>query len=275
MNKTKIPSQKQVLVGFAVDVSGSMQQSIHNKNNKNTNRLESFKDSLRELSKETKQEIQACKQEGFDASINVFAYAFGLKETDCCDLLSLLEMEQQTMLNSKANIQHKFSDPYQELADISSHYGVKDMAKYTQWGRDVFSPTEARQLANRLYEYPKITERLTSLLPESFSEIEERVKSNTAKGAAIGVGIGALIAAPFTGGASLLALLGAGGVAAGAAGTAGAMIAKENSIKEERRKLEKPEKLALELANASDEEIRKIIIREVGSGLETEAKSSH
>ena len=41
--------EKNIVVGFAVDVSGSMQQSIRNENRKDVNRFESFKDALRKL----------------------------------------------------------------------------------------------------------------------------------------------------------------------------------------------------------------------------------
>jgi von Willebrand factor type A domain len=266
-------SWNQVLVGFAIDVSGSMEQSIRNKSSTDESRFESFKDSLRRLSKETKREIENCRQEGFDASITVFAYAFGLKESDHCDLLSLLELDQQMMPNSKGKIQRNFNDPYQEIAEISKRYGIKDMDKYTKWGQDILSSIEARQLANRMYEYPKIAERLTSLLPESFSQVEERVVEETAKGAtgggiggaAIGAGIGFLLGGPL--GAAVGGTIGGGG-----GGGFFGKLAQDNSIKEERQKLEKPEKLAKELANASDDEIRKMIIREIGGGLESELR---
>jgi hypothetical protein len=265
-------SWNQVLVGFAIDVSGSMEQSIRNESRTDESRFESFKDSLRQLSKETKREIENCRQEGFDASITVFAYAFGLKESDHCDLLSLLELDQQMMPNSKGKIQRNFNDPYQEISEISKKYGIKDMDKYTKWGQEILSPTEARQLANRMYEYPKIAERLTSLLPKSFSQVEERVVEETAKGAAKGAAIGGGI-----GGGVLLLLhpVGWGVLALGAAAALSASmgkVAQDNSIKEERQKLEEPEKLAKELANASDDEIRKIIIREIGDGLERELR---
>ncbi len=258
-------SWKQVLVGFAVDVSGSMEQSIRNERKKDGSRFESFKDSLRQLSKETKREIETSKQEGFYASITVFAYAFGLKELDYCDLLSLLELDQQMMSSSKGEIEHKFNDPYQELADISKNYGIKDMEKYTKWGKDILSLKEARQLSNRLYEYPKIAERLTSLLPESFSQIEKKVQSDTTAGAILGGGAIEILGLLLTGGVAPL-------IGVVAAGTASAEYAKRKSIGQEKKKLEKPEALARELANASDDEIRKIIIREIGSGLQKELR---
>ena len=260
-------------MGFAVDVSGSMEQSIRNKSKKDENRLESFNDSLRKLSQEAKQEIKACKREGIDTSITVFSYGFGLKDLGYCDLLSLLKMDQQIMSSSKVNIQQKFDDPYQELADISGRYGVRDMEKYTKWGKEILSPTDTTQLANRMYEYPKIAERLTSLLPASFSEIEERVVNETQKGAGLGGGTGAIIGAGL--GAIIGGPIGAGigaAIGGGGGGAAGGNFAKDNQIKEERKKLEKPEALARELARASDEEVRKIIIREVGSGLEKELR---
>lgn len=262
----------QILIGFAIDVSGSMEQSIRNKSRKNESRFESFKESLRTLSKETKREIESCRQEGFDASIIVFAYAFGLKELDHCDLLSLLELDQQMMPNSRGKIQQNFDNPYQEIAEISKRYGIKDMNKYIKWGQEILSPTEARKLANRMYEYPKIAERLTSLLPESFSQIEERVVEETAKGAAIGGGIGgSIIAAVMMLHPAGWVALGLGAATAGLS-AAGGKVAQDNSIKEERQKLEKPEKLAQELANVSDDEIRKIIVREIGGQLESELR---
>ncbi|NER82703.1 MAG: hypothetical protein F6K42_24725, partial [Leptolyngbya sp. SIO1D8] len=182
----------------------------------------------------------------------MFAYVFGLRESDYCDLLSLLELAQQIKSDSKGEIQQRFEDPYEELAYISKSYGVQDMNKYLEKGGEYFSHEEARKLANKLYEYPKIAEQLTSLLPPSFSEVEKRVKDEANKGAGVGArvggGAGSVIGATvgFLIGGPPGALIGAAVGAAGAPGGAAvnANLAKDRQIKKERDRLDKPEKLA-------------------------------
>lgn len=278
------PSQfNHVIVGFTIDVSGSMKQSIRNNDSKEENRFESFQESLKNLSKEAKKEIEMSQQEGNEASIDVFVYAFGLKDTDYGDLITLIELGKQILDQPKKEDNTPlqiYDNPYEELAAISKQYGIKDMEKYIKWGKDILNPEEAQRLTRRLHQYPRIAERLMGLLPESFSEVEGRVVEDTKQGAVEGgckgvlsgvalTVIGALVGGPF--GAAWIGSLGlvGGGLGAGI----GADSAKKASIDRERKQLEKPESLARELANASsDDEVRKIIIREVGSVLEEELR---
>jgi len=251
---SKKQTGKKVLVGFAVDVSGSMEKSIRNESRKDKNRFESFRHSLKKLSEKMKQEMALCKEET-NASIAVFSYAFGLSKMDYCDLLTLLEIYQK-MASKKEIVQRNYHNPYDELSAIAREYGVQNMDKYTKWVREILGYSEARRLANRLYQYPKIAKKLTKLLPEDFSQIEERVKTKTAKTAIIS-GLGTAGFGVATGGVGFA--LGALVSAIATGRTA------NNAINKEQEKLEKPKALARELANASDDEVLKIIIREVSS----------
>jgi hypothetical protein len=262
-----------VILGFALDVSGSMKQNILNKNNDKINRFQSFNNSLEGILKRAKNDIKASRDEGEYASIEVFSYLFGLRNVEYCDMFSLMKVGQEIysgIEKDKNSSQHIHRDPYEELAAISRTYGIKDMANYLDWLRDILNEREAQRLAIRLHEYPRVAERLTSFLPESFSEVEGRVKRDAtvgastgfAGGAALGALIGTLLPVPLLGTAAGWAL---GGGVGSAISFVGVKIGKKAGIKRETKKLEKPEALARELANAPDDEVRKILFREAES----------
>lgn len=96
-----------VLVGFAVDLSGSMRSSIRNDKAGATTRLKSFQNSLERLASDARTMVTQT-QPGHphdSASIDVFIYGFGLRPlgVQICDLLSLLKVVKGQ--DSKAEIE--------------------------------------------------------------------------------------------------------------------------------------------------------------------------
>jgi hypothetical protein len=79
------------LVGFAVDLSGSMDKSIQNKADVDMSRLRSFDQSLSDLITNTCISIQESRDRNIETSLDLFVYGFGLRTMPVCDLLSLIK----------------------------------------------------------------------------------------------------------------------------------------------------------------------------------------
>ncbi len=167
MNDTR---EKRMLVGFAVDVSGSMKQSIRNESRKDVNRFESFKNALRKLSHETREKINDCRKLGFKASIDVFAYTFGLRFFPNCDFLSLIHFRQESAKKSDLNI-NRYIDPYSELTNIARKNGIQDIPGFKRWIQDVLNRDEASRLVSVLDQYPSIAKHIVRLLPRNIWEV--------------------------------------------------------------------------------------------------------
>ena len=168
--------KRYILLGIAVDVSGSMKQSIKNKDNQNDNGFTAFRNSLKDLSKKIKQEAVVRKNDGIIVSIDVFAQAFGLKEIENCDLLTLIEFGQESVETQKVNspassaIILSVNDPYNELKSIALKNGLNN--SFTHWIKKTFSDTdEVHRLVTRLNEYPRFAEHLTRLFPKDWIEV--------------------------------------------------------------------------------------------------------
>jgi hypothetical protein len=84
------------LAGFAIDLSGSMEQNIRNNTGRQFSRLESFRKSLDLLVKEAQLVLQKSRENHQEATIDIFAYGFGLRSPhiQTCDLLSLIKVGQ-------------------------------------------------------------------------------------------------------------------------------------------------------------------------------------
>jgi hypothetical protein len=80
--------QSDVLLGIAIDTSGSMQGSINNDTGRVMSRLESVQDALRVMG--TAVQNQAKLNTSISRSFRIFAYAFGLRHGDVCDLISVV-----------------------------------------------------------------------------------------------------------------------------------------------------------------------------------------
>ena len=166
-NKPKVPTQtpkiRHILLGFAVDVSGSMKKSIRNQEEQNG--FKAFLNSLKDLSKKVNREIEARHKEGTLVSVDVFAQAFGLKEVENCDLLTLIEFGQEFAENTKSRLPYGFSDPYDELMTIARRNNVAD-THISSWIKEALPYKEqANRLAIRLNETPFLATHLARLLP--------------------------------------------------------------------------------------------------------------
>lgn len=131
---TRSTEQKQndkSLIGIAVDVSGSMTGSINNNTNRQLSRLESFNESLKRLGEEASKTIEANKDKKIDTNIDVFAYAFGLRTGDICDLFSLLKIgksviskeEIEEMKRRYTNEMKRKYSGYSGLGDLARRHG--------------------------------------------------------------------------------------------------------------------------------------------------------
>ena len=85
------------LVGVAVDVSGSMQSSIRNRDGKNQSRFRSFQEALGRIVRASRQRADELASTGGPdrAEALIFAYAFGLSTSpEVVDLFALLAVAE-------------------------------------------------------------------------------------------------------------------------------------------------------------------------------------
>ena len=233
-----------ILLGILVDVSASMKQSLENQQDFNGNGFRAFRSSLRALSQKVKQEIKERYNEGIYIFIEVFAQAFGLKAIGNCDFLTLMEFSDLLAESDEQIAQRKsytIEDPYEELKSIARENGLKYVSEFSEWiKKEVLpEPTRATILAVRLRKYPRFANMLSALMPSDLGEAWRIIKANQLRSAELGFfdNVQAFLYDPENKGAQL--------------GQA--------------------KKLVGEIADAySDEEVRKIVIREVGDQLEEE-----
>lgn len=132
------------LVGLAIDLSGSMNQSIQNNSGGHINRLESFRQSLHKLTKDAQQSIRENKAQNIETSIDLFVYGFGLrtKDADVCDLLSLINIGQQVIKKDEIEeLKRQFSQDMQNR--YQGYEGTEDFLRQRGLGNlvDVFKIT--------------------------------------------------------------------------------------------------------------------------------------
>lgn len=84
-------SERRLLLGVAVDTSGSMRESIRNDQRGTLSRLSSVRDGLARLARSIRRELKgrAASDKQLDA-FHIFVYAFGLRHTKIADLLSVV-----------------------------------------------------------------------------------------------------------------------------------------------------------------------------------------
>jgi hypothetical protein len=125
------------LVGIAVDVSGSMKESIQNDSNRQMSRLQSFTESLNSLAKKARETLKENKYKRNDSTVEVFAYAFGLRNGNVCDLLSLMKIgkdiispeEIEQMKQRYINEMQRKYESYRGLGSLAQQYGLGGFVK--------------------------------------------------------------------------------------------------------------------------------------------------
>lgn len=124
------------LIGIAVDVSGSMTESINNNTNRQLSRLESFNESLKRLGEEANQTIKANKERKIDTNIDVFAYAFGLRTDDICDLFSLLKIGKDVISKEEIeDLKRKYTNEMKsKYSGYSGYSGLGNLARQYGFG---------------------------------------------------------------------------------------------------------------------------------------------
>ncbi len=120
--------QGNFLVALAIDLSGSMDQSIRNQTDVDITRLKSLDESLDTLIRNARESIQESKARNIETSLDLFAYGFGLRTIPVCDLFSLIKA-------ARAIITDEVIDEYTE--NYKRHYqsehrvyeGASDLAR--------------------------------------------------------------------------------------------------------------------------------------------------
>lgn len=120
------------LVGFAIDLSGSMDESIHNQSDVSVSRLNSLDQSFSSLIKNARESIQESRARKIETSLDLFVYGFGLRSMPVCDLLSLIKAGREVITDEiirtytesyKKEQQIKYGD-YEGTAEIAQSLGL-------------------------------------------------------------------------------------------------------------------------------------------------------
>jgi len=127
------PEEVKALVGLAIDLSGSMATSIRNNTGGQVSRLESFRQSVERLANEAKTRVRESRTKQLQTSINLFAYGFGLRTMNVCDLLSLIKIGQHVI--TKEEIEELKQRYVREMqSNYSGYAGLGDLAKQFGFG---------------------------------------------------------------------------------------------------------------------------------------------
>jgi hypothetical protein len=176
------------LIGIAVDVSGSMAESIKNDSNRQMSRLQSFNDALTRLAKRAKETIQQNKTHQIDTTVEVFAYAFGLRSESVCDLLSLLKIgkdiitprEIEEMKQRYISEMRSKYDSYSGLGNLAIQFGFGDFAKKAE---NIVRQSAEEEIRRKIMLEIKIRlEKSLSVIGDttlSINEVAELSESNS------------------------------------------------------------------------------------------------
>ena len=248
----KTDTDNNLLIGIAVDLSGSMKQSIHNETGEPFSRIQSFRKSLSQLVKEASNIID--KQGKNENTIaEIFIYAFGLQDvfgesdlitTNVSDLLTFLKISHT--LNAPEQSGVTKTTEYIELESIAREYTIlnnlmkdKRVLALIQGNRK-----GARNLAKRLRDDPGAREKVAN-------EIKNVVLTKGAAKTGGGVGKTAIVGAGL--GYLLLGLSGPAGLLIGGAGFLLHMASKEMDKQSDRKRSE-VESVIRDLARSSEED---------------------
>jgi len=121
-----------VLLGLAVDLSGSMQGSIRNRSNRTMSRLDGFREALDNAVRDARQSASTRDEEA--DSCHVFAYGFGLRHrsVECADLFSLVSASKDLITDEELDrIKTKHTNEVRRRyeARASQYGGVADLAR--------------------------------------------------------------------------------------------------------------------------------------------------
>ncbi len=120
--------QGKFLVAFAIDLSGSMDQSIRNRTDVDMTRLKSLDQSLDDLIKNARESLQESKARNIETSLDLFAYGFGLRTIPVCDLFSLINAGRAIITDAVID---EYTENYkkQYQAEHKGYEGTGDLVK--------------------------------------------------------------------------------------------------------------------------------------------------
>ena len=143
----------EVLLGLAIDLSGSMIESIHNETGGHISRLESVRQSFKELIQDAYKSIRESRAKHIQTSVDVFVYGFGLRTNPVCDLLSLIKASRQVITKEAAEeltqeyrrknqSKHK---GYEGTDDLVRQLGLDGVARYVEGIAKRYTKAAARK----------------------------------------------------------------------------------------------------------------------------------
>jgi nucleoside phosphorylase len=121
------------LVGLAIDVSGSMRDSINNDTDGQLTRLQSFERSFERLIRDAERIATDSNGVEHTSAVRCFAYVFGVLDLQVCDLLSLIRASKDVA--TKAEIERLTRDCEAKVrAKYNSYAGLGDIVRQFDFG---------------------------------------------------------------------------------------------------------------------------------------------
>jgi hypothetical protein len=122
-----------MLVGIAIDVSGSMRESMNNNSGGSLSRLESFRRSLNSLAADARRLATEAKQMGAQSIVRLFVYGFGLRNDRVCDLLSLIRVAGDVITQEEIeSLKRQYADEIR--ASYSGYSAIGDLLRRGGFG---------------------------------------------------------------------------------------------------------------------------------------------
>jgi hypothetical protein len=119
-----------LLVGVALDVSGSMEASINNRDGGRESRLQAFQKALQQGTERSRDFLNSIER--IDSPVRLFSYAFGLRTGDLCDLFSMMKAADGVISQEEIEVlKQRFA------ADIKRRYTSSALAGYESLAREV------------------------------------------------------------------------------------------------------------------------------------------
>lgn len=184
------------LIGLAIDLSGSMAENIRNNTGGQFSRLEGFCRSLDRLAQEARRAIRESQLREANTSVDIFAYGFGLRDGEVCDLFSLLKLGRQIMSESrdlqqqrKHQLEERYGS-YNGLGDLLRRYHFHSLVDGARDVMESYARQEvALEICGQVRERLKNTKDTTLPLEEvaelwtgsgdAFSNLEPLIYGNT------------------------------------------------------------------------------------------------
>ena len=143
------------LVGFAIDLSGSMNESIRNTSNADISRLQSLDQSLNSLIANTRSSIRESHARKIETSLDLFVYGFGLRTMPVCDILSLIKAGRETITKDvieeyKERYQQEFQTKYKGYAGTGDVIKSLGLGGILSFGKDLTKGIGRKAVAKRL-----------------------------------------------------------------------------------------------------------------------------